>query len=741
MPWGRLQRSGFPSGPGSQTALWHPAGVSDELRAQPWLCPRRVPSGAPLTPPLSHPALKKSFEAEDTEDVDEVPGSPAASPLPSGAVESHRLLQPSPAPRMGSGPSPSPSHSPLLRSRLSASLAANRGPSGSGIARVASFQTRPGPGSDGESLRSSSSSLESPAPPRPPGAPPATSPGLKKVPSHGSVFPAEPERPLHVATGHGSLPALDLHIAEEPGVPPPASRPPLPWGARSPISQPRACCPSSPSSSSSPTEVVPGPPRTQLRVCLSASPRLARPPPRGPGDATLAAPVATDPGEGLSMLPAPQAAPFKLVSQPQTVQVSSQPTFLGGLVLMSGTPAAPRDGTGTGPLVGDSSSASSVGPQGPSEAADGCCTPGTPEHGPRGEEEEEEERRRSRGLQPPSCLAPQEPFGPGDQLVEQPHGRSRGSSLEPQESSMEAPAVLEELPPGAAPGKGAHELFGYVGIEAVLDQMRVKTMKTGFEFNIMVVGQSGLGKSTMVNTLFKSKVSRKASQPGQEERIPKTVQLQSVTHVIEEKGVKMKLTVTDTPGFGDQINNENCWDPIIKYINEQYERYLREEILITRKRKIPDTRFMRRLSKIVNVVPVIAKADTLTLEERAEFKQRIQQDLKAHAISVYPQEDFDEDPDDRLLNNVIREKIPFAVVGADQEHQVNGRRVLGRKTKWGIIEVENPTHCEFPMLRDLLIRSHLQDLKDITHNVHYESYRVRRPPNGLPGKDEDDSNL
>ncbi|XP_035195399.1 septin-12 isoform X1 [Oxyura jamaicensis] len=715
-------------------------------------------------------ALKKSFEAEDTEDVDAVPGSPAASPLPSGAVESHRLLQPSPVPRMGTGPSPS--HSPLLRSRLSASLAASRGPSSSGIARVASFQTRPGPGSDGESLRSSSSSLESPAPPRPPGAPPATSPGLKKVPSHGSVFPAEPERPLRVATGHGSLPALDLHIAEEPGVPLPASRPPLPWGARSPTVQPRACRPSSPSSSSSPTEVAPGLPRTQLRVCLSASPRLARPPPRGPGDATLAATMATDPGEALSLLPPPQAAPFKLVTQPQTVQVSSQPTFLGGLVLMSGTPAAPRDGGDTGPPMGNPSGASSVGPQGPSEAADGCCTPGTPEHGPRGEEEEEEEQRRSRGLQPPSCLAPQEPFGPGDQLVVQRHGRSRGSSLEPQESSMEAPAVLEELPPGAAPGKGAHELFGYVGIEAVLDQMRVKTMKTGFEFNIMVVGQSGLGKSTMVNTLFKSKVSRKASQPGQEERIPKTVQLQSVTHVIEEKGVKMKLTVTDTPGFGDQINNENCWDPIIKYINEQYERYLREEILITRKRKIPDTRvhgcvyfvpptghwlrpldleFMRRLSKIVNVVPVIAKADTLTLEERAEFKQRIQQDLKAHAISVYPQEDFDEDPDDRLLNNVIREKIPFAVVGADQEHQVNGRRVLGRKTKWGIIEVENPMHCEFPMLRDLLIRSHLQDLKDITHNVHYESYRVRRlnesnrvalsPANGLPGKDEDDSNL
>ena len=36
------------------------------------------------------------------------------------------------------------------------------------------------------------------------------------------------------------------------------------------------------------------------------------------------------------------------------------------------------------------------------------------------------------------------------------------------------------------------DLFGYVGIEAVLDQMRRKTMKAGFEFNIMVVGKSEL---------------------------------------------------------------------------------------------------------------------------------------------------------------------------------------------------------------------------------------------------------
>lgn len=32
---------------------------------------------------------------------------------------------------------------------------------------------------------------------------------------------------------------------------------------------------------------------------------------------------------------------------------------------------------------------------------------------------------------------------------------------------------------------------------------------------------------------------------------------------------------------------------------------------------------MRHLSKVVNIVPVIAKADTLTLEERDYFKQTV----------------------------------------------------------------------------------------------------------------------
>ncbi|XP_052404018.1 neuronal-specific septin-3-like isoform X3 [Carassius gibelio] len=317
-------------------------------------------------------------------------------------------------------------------------------------------------------------------------------------------------------------------------------------------------------------------------------------------------------------------------------------------------------------------------------------------------------------------------------------------------SSSSSSIMAETVIPGMHPAMSLEKPsvdFNYVGIDAILEQMRRKAMKQGFELNIMVVGQSGLGKSTLMNTLFKSKVSRKSFPSEAEEKIPKTIEIKSISHDIEEKGVRMKLTVIDTPGFGDQINNENCWRPIMKFINDQYEQYLQEEINIDRKKRIPDSRvhcciyfipptghclrpldveFMRRLSKVVNIVPVIAKADTLTLEERDFFKKKIREELRANGIDVYPQKEFDEDAEDRMINEKIREMIPFAVVGSDQEYQVNGRRLLGRKTKWGTIEVENIAHCEFAYLRDLLIRTHMQNIKDITSSIHYEMYRVRR---------------
>ena len=53
---------------------------------------------------------------------------------------------------------------------------------------------------------------------------------------------------------------------------------------------------------------------------------------------------------------------------------------------------------------------------------------------------------------------------------------------------------------------------------------------------------------------------------------------------------------------------------------------------------------------------------------------------------------------------MLQKFMPFAVIGSDREATVGGKKVLGRQTKWGFIEVENKKHCEFSHLRDMLIK-------------------------------------
>lgn len=114
------------------------------------------------------------------------------------------------------------------------------------------------------------------------------------------------------------------------------------------------------------------------------------------------------------------------------------------------------------------------------------------------------------------------------------------------------------------------------------------------------------------------------------ERITQTVEITKHTVDIEEKGVKLKLTIVDTPGFGDAVNNtewymlnqrnalENSeknpslacaacsctplpqrlnvlacfcfsWKSVADYIDQQFEQYFRDESGLNRK-NIQDNR-------------------------------------------------------------------------------------------------------------------------------------------------------
>lgn len=136
---------------------------------------------------------------------------------------------------------------------------------------------------------------------------------------------------------------------------------------------------------------------------------------------------------------------------------------------------------------------------------------------------------------------------------------------------------------------------------------------------------------------------------------------------------------------------------------------------------------MKKLHSKVNIVPVIAKADVLTKKEVSRLKLRILEEIKENGIKIYPLPDCDSDEDEDYKEQVrqLKDAVPFAVCGSTTLLEVKGKKVRGRLYPWGVVEVENPEHCDFIKLRTMLI-THMQDLQEVTQEVHYENYRSER---------------
>ncbi|XP_054601652.1 septin-7 isoform X3 [Nothobranchius furzeri] len=215
----------------------------------------------------------------------------------------------------------------------------------------------------------------------------------------------------------------------------------------------------------------------------------------------------------------------------------------------------------------------------------------------------------------------------------------------------------------------------------------------------MVVGESGLGKSTLINSLFLTDLYS-PEYPSPSNRIKKTVQVEQSKVLVKEGGVQLLLTIVDTPGFGDAVDNSSWLKPL-------------------------DIEFMKRLHEKVNVIPLIAKADTMTPGECQQFKRQIMNEIHEHKIKIYDFPETDDEEEMKMIRR-IKDRLPLAVIGSNTIIEVNGKRARGRQYPWGVAEVENGEHCDFTILRNMLIRTHMQDLRDVTNNVHYENYRSRK---------------
>ena len=231
--------------------------------------------------------------------------------------------------------------------------------------------------------------------------------------------------------------------------------------------------------------------------------------------------------------------------------------------------------------------------------------------------------------------------------------------------------------------------------------MNRKATKKGFELTVMVVGPSGLGKSTLINCLFKTDLYKDTKAQSANELIYADVKMTKKTVDIEEGNVKLRLTVVNANNFGDALDCSSHCEPILAYIDRQFSRYFEQESGINR-RNIDDGRVhccfyfispnqwslspldidcMKKLHQKVNIIPLIAKADMLSKTEVSELKKNILRDLKGNGITIYSIPE-DEDPEFREQMNQLRSAIPFAVSGSNQYLDVRGRKVLARSYPW-----------------------------------------------------------
>ena len=222
--------------------------------------------------------------------------------------------------------------------------------------------------------------------------------------------------------------------------------------------------------------------------------------------------------------------------------------------------------------------------------------------------------------------------------------------------------------------------LGYQFSEGLKNQ-HLRSLETrGESITIMAVGESGLGKTSLMSSLFRAELL----WPEQVDGEP-TCRIAEQTVTFDLEGVPFSAKLIDTPGYGDtDVLKE--FAVVLNRLNGGFRRMLAHERRIRRAEKQQgeiamervdvvlyffapqrckpaDVALLKQLKGKASIVPILAKADSMTSDELAHFRVQVTNALIEAKVPVAHQ--------------------PIAIITATRPA---GREPLGREYPWGLAE-------------------------------------------------------
>ncbi|XP_063523211.1 septin-7-like [Pongo pygmaeus] len=99
-----------------------------------------------------------------------------------------------------------------------------------------------------------------------------------------------------------------------------------------------------------------------------------------------------------------------------------------------------------------------------------------------------------------------------------------------------------------------------------------------------------------------------------------------------------------------------------------------------------DTEFMKHLHEKVNIIPLIAKADTLTPEECQQFTKQMMKEIQEHKIKIYEFPETDDEEENYLVEKIKlqqhHEQMKKNLEARHKELEKKRRQFEDEKANW-----------------------------------------------------------